>query len=382
MNIVNSGKTYQIYGEDVMTYKALPAKTYVIEYDQMKGPMLIARPDLVVGDEKVYGNCIDKVEKVMQSYKVAANRNFGVLLSGQKGSGKSLFVRMLGEKAIENGMPVIVADKNVPGLSRLISSIEQDCVVVFDEFEKKFRISEDFENAQDDLLSLLDGLDGGHKLFVATCNELNRVSSYMINRPGRFHYHIQIGAPSKEEIEQYMKDNVLPEYHGELDSVVRLASALVMPYDHLRAIAFELNQGLTTKEALEDLNITKSSGMLFNIKAYRADGTEYVAYGETIDLACEKRTGVYVTNYSDDYKKTDRTPIYFLPSLMEITDEGFVITKGISNRYNSDSDDFWDDDDDDDDNENDQETKEKKPNPFVRIVLSGVGGSGNYRWRC
>ena len=39
------------------------------------------------------------------------------------------------------------------------------------------------------MLSLFDGLDNGKKLFVITCNEVERLNAYLLNRPGRFHYH-------------------------------------------------------------------------------------------------------------------------------------------------------------------------------------------------
>lgn len=37
MNIVNAGSRYQVYGEDVKTYKELPIATYSVGFNPMMG---------------------------------------------------------------------------------------------------------------------------------------------------------------------------------------------------------------------------------------------------------------------------------------------------------------------------------------------------------
>ena len=167
MNIINAGSRYQVYGEDVKTYQQLPVGTYLVNFNPMSGFYLSIRTDLEVTEDKIYGTSSYKINKVMKSYDAMAHRNFGVLLSGQKGIGKSLFVRLLAEEAIKKGLPVVTVTMYVPGIANFIASIDQDCVVIFDELAKTFAIKED-ENQQDELLSLFDGMDGGHKLFVVT----------------------------------------------------------------------------------------------------------------------------------------------------------------------------------------------------------------------
>lgn len=41
MNIVNAGSRYQVYGEDVKTYKELPIATYSVGFNPMMGFWLI-----------------------------------------------------------------------------------------------------------------------------------------------------------------------------------------------------------------------------------------------------------------------------------------------------------------------------------------------------
>lgn len=322
MNVINAGSRYQVYGEDVKTYQQLPVGTYIVNFHPMQGFYLSIRNDLAVTEDKIYGNTMTKVMKVMRSYN-AVDRNFGVLLSGQKGIGKSLFVRLLAEEAIKKGMPVITVTSSVSGLTEFISSIEQNCVVVFDEFEKTFTITED-ENQQDALLSLFDGMDGGHKLFLVTCNDLEHMSQYMLNRPGRFHYHFTMMPPTPEEVEEYMKDKLQPQYHENIHDIVNLANVVDMPYDYLRAIAFELNQGYSLKEAMSDLNITRTDDTRFEITVFLSNEFRFEAWDVKLDLNDHSQRYVHVRRYEQDNLPHEFT-IYIVPSEAQISGKEFVI---------------------------------------------------------
>ena len=89
MNIVNAGSRYQVYGEDVKTYKELPIATYSVGFNPMMGFWLIKHDDLAINEDTIYGNHARRAEKILKSFAVS-ERNFGVILSGKKGIGKSL----------------------------------------------------------------------------------------------------------------------------------------------------------------------------------------------------------------------------------------------------------------------------------------------------
>lgn len=286
MNVVNSGSRYQIYGEDVKTYKRLPIASYEVCCSPMSGFYLTLRPDLMVNEEKVYGNHEVRVDKVLRSFS-ASSRNFGVILSGQKGIGKSLFARLLAQKGIGSGYPVIMVSRAYPGISDFLSSIDQEVIVIFDEFEKTFKEMDD-DNPQDQLLSLFDGLDNGKKLFVITCNEVNNLSSYLLNRPGRFHYHFTISNPSDVEIREYLTDKLNVEYHHNIERVVKFGKTVNVTYDYLRAIAFELNMGYSLEEALADLNITQEHDVSFDIEITLNDGSVYTRPHSAINMYVNK----------------------------------------------------------------------------------------------
>lgn len=253
MNIVKSGNTISIYGEEVQTYKTLPVGTYRVCFSPMAGFSLQPHDDLIT-DEKIYGNTREKVAKVLRTFG-AFNRNMGIILSGPKGAGKSMFARCLATNGKKQNLPLIIVDDAKAGLSDFISKIKQECIVLFDEFEKTF----DEENGeQEALLSLFDGLDSGKKLFVLTCNDTRKLSEFLLNRPGRFHYHFEFGVLGEKEMTEYLEDTLVDTAKKYIPEIILASGLSDFTYDILRAVVFELNNGYTLKETLEDLNIERS----------------------------------------------------------------------------------------------------------------------------
>ena len=297
MNIVNAGSRYQVYGEDVQTFKELPIATYSIGYHQQMGFWLVKHNDLEVNEERIYGSHNRKVDKVFNSFKLS-ERNFGIILSGKKGIGKSLFARMIAEKAIENDLPVIIVDTAIPGISDFLSSIEQEVVIIFDEFEKTFGKSgkDDSNDPQIEMLSLFDGIDNGKKLFVITCNRPYDLNEFLVNRPGRFHYHFEIGCPTSDEVRDYLNDKLGSGYQEDIEKVVKLAQMSDITYDCLRAIAFDLRQGYPLEETLLDLNINYEQDVTFDITVRLTNGWQMTSYNRRVNLYSKEKTTISFRN--------------------------------------------------------------------------------------
>lgn len=357
MNVVNSGSRFQIYGEDVKTYRNLPVGSYEVDFNKMVGFYLTSRPDLIV-NEKIYGDHATRAEKVINSY-ARANRNFGVILSGQKGIGKSLFARVLANKGIERNMPVIVVSTYIPGIAGFISSIQQECIVIFDEFEKTFAKTDEYD-PQTEMLSLFDGLDGGNKLFIVTCNDVSNLSNYMLNRPGRFHYHIKISNPTDAEIVEYMKDKLDEAYYDSIEQVVNFSHGVNMTYDFLRAIAFELNQGYSLKETLRDLNITDAESMKFDITVILNNGMKFYCYGHSMDLTSRNMCWAWVQGSFSDGEKhmSKRYSVQWRPCDI-IVKEGRLCLEPKNINIDLDEEELWD--------MNDEES-EKEKEAFKKIA--------------
>lgn len=257
MHIVESGKRYRIFNNAITTYDQLPPKTYRVDYDpETRIFSLLEAHDFEIPETKIYGKHLDKVKKVLNSMD-KMNRNLGVILSGDKGIGKSLFSKCLGLKARKKGIPVILVNEYHEGIANFLEEIEQTVMILFDEYDKTF--DEKKHNCQAEMLSLFDGVSAGKKLFVITCNEIQSLSQYLINRPGRFHYHFRFLYPTADEIRDYMEDKLDKQYYDEIENVIAFSVRMNLNYDCLRSIAFELNNGLKFQEAINDLNIIRIS---------------------------------------------------------------------------------------------------------------------------
>jgi len=65
--------------------------TYCLRFSNMEGIFLERREDFTASD-KIYGKMSEKHKKVLDSFE-RSSRNLGVLLSGGKGLGKSMFMK-------------------------------------------------------------------------------------------------------------------------------------------------------------------------------------------------------------------------------------------------------------------------------------------------
>ena len=257
MHIVESGKRYRIFNNAITTYDQLPPKTYRVDYDpDTRTFSLLEAHDFEIPETKIYGQHLDKVKKVLNAMD-KMNRNLGVILSGDKGIGKSLFSKCLGLKARKKGIPVILVNEYNEGIANFLEEIEQTVMILFDEYDKTFNDKK--YNCQAEMLSLFDGVSAGKKLFEITCNEIQSLSQYLINRPGRFHYHFRFLYPTADEIRDYMEDKLDKQYYDEIENVIAFSVRMNLNYDCLRSIAFELNNGLKFQEAINDLNIIRIS---------------------------------------------------------------------------------------------------------------------------
>lgn len=286
MNIINVGDIYTIYGDGVKTHKELPAQTYRVEFSKNSGFFLQSISDFENKEEKIYGNHLTKIEKVLKTYDVF-ERSLGIILSGNKGMGKSLFVQLMATEAIKKGLPVIIVTKPYNGIADFIDSIEQEAVVIFDEFEKMFSKDAASSNGgenQGALLGLFDGVSQQKRLYAITVNDIYKVNEFILNRPGRFHYHMRFDYPSVEETTAYLQDKILPEYHGQIEKVINFSRKVNLNFDSLRAIAFEINSGYTFAEAISDMNIKRTETTKYDLSIELSTGEITTANGQNLDL--------------------------------------------------------------------------------------------------
>lgn len=335
MKVIQTGLNYNLCDDTMVVLNQLPPKTYQLRFSKQSGLFLYQMDDIKV-NEKIYGPHLNKVNKVLNTFSLFS-RNLGVLLSGDKGIGKSVFTKLLAEEAMKAGYPVIIIDGPYEGLSNFINEIQQETMIIFDEFDKNFR----HIDTQDRLLSLFDGLSQGKKLFCITCNNTTQMSSFLLNRPGRFHYHFRFLYPTVEEAEEYLKDKVKEEYWGELPKVLSCVDRLNINYDCLRAIAFELNTGLAFQDAIKDLNMSiLENEEVYNLELVLSSGEILCVQEELLNLFSPKPIECAFTQICENKsKEVARHYISFVPTkakkkldYLEVKDFTAVYKEGIPYR--------------------------------------------------
>ena len=329
MKAIQTGTIYRVYDDSMQTHNQLPAQAYLVCFDQQSGPFLKKYSDLKVS-EKVYGVHLEKVDKVLNSFKIF-NRNLGVILSGDKGIGKSLFSKLLSIKAIESGYPLIIVNSYFPGIGEYLAEIDQEIVVLFDEFDKTFELSErggrdnnaEKGSPQTEMLTLFDGIAQGKKLFIVTCNDINSLSKFIVNRPGRFHYHFRFEYPTAAEIEEYLMDSLNTDKAKEqIKNVIAFSQKTKLNYDCLRSIAFELNLGLTFKEVIQDLNILNLDCERYTLVMYMDNGLRLITKNKAIDLFTDQKICV---EFYDNELYEEVFEAYFNPIHIEWDATGNII---------------------------------------------------------
>lgn len=248
---LKQGNTYKVSKKEALDLREqLAAGNYVVKKNEMTGEMYLEQIDPFEFTGKIYGDTMKRAERILYAFEDRPSTT-GVMLTGEKGSGKTLLAKMLSIKGYEKGYPTIVINQPWCGeaFNAFIQSIEQPVVVVFDEFEKVYD-----EQEQAMMLTLLDGVYPTKKLFVLTCNDKWRVNQHMRNRPGRIFYSLEYKGLEENFIREYCEDTLKAKEH--IDRIVGIAGTFdQFNFDMLKALVEEMNRfGETPQEAMTMLN--------------------------------------------------------------------------------------------------------------------------------
>lgn len=249
-HFLRNGNTFRVADNKAMDiHDSLPVGTYTVKLDQY-GNYFLEDVENFTRPSKIYGDCTKNTDRILNTF-LSRTSSTGVMLTGEKGSGKTLLAKNLSMTAAEKGIPTLVINTPLFGESfnKFIQDINQPVVVIFDEFEKVYN-SED----QEFLLTLLDGVYESQKLFVLTCNDKWRIDQHMRNRPGRIYYMIDFSGLDWQFIEEFCSENLLNTEHVE--KVCKISQMFSkFNFDMLKALVEEMNRyDESPQEALSILN--------------------------------------------------------------------------------------------------------------------------------
>lgn len=323
MNYVHSGNDYFVVEENLTTkLKTLPPDLYLLNITP-KGQWYFSVVEKFTMPSKLYGGLEKDSHKIINTF-LDRPGNTGCLLTGQKGSGKTLLAKHIALDLInKHQIPVILVNTPYTGdsFSQLIIGLNQPCMIFFDEFEKVYsdrdnsddEISHSSDNngskSQKSLLTLMDGVFTSKKLFMLTCNNKWAVDSHFLDRPGRIYYLRNYDRLDPLFVEEYCKDNLLNKKN--LVSIVSISKvAKSFNFDQLKCVVEELNRyDETLDTVLKYVNVgTESESERYDVE---------IVYGEDDKVGRKRWNCDIQTTSSYDYSRGDDYTIYeFSPLTM------------------------------------------------------------------
>lgn len=340
---LKSGNTFRVSSKEALDlHEQLPPGNYVIKADQF-GNMFLEEIDQFEMRGKQYGDLTRNRDRILNTF-LARPSSTGVMLAGEKGSGKSLLAKSVSVAGAEQGIPTIVINAAWHGdkFNSFLQSIDQPTIVLFDEFEKVYDSDE-----QEHILTLLDGVFPSKKLFVLTCNDKWRIDAHMRNRPGRIFYMLDFKGLDPEFIREYCQDNLDAKQH--IERIVQITGLFnQFNFDMLKALVEEMNRyNEAPEQALKMLNAKPEfdDGNTYTFTLSH-NGVEFastdVAKNKWVGNPLQRQIEIHYKNYIKPTPSNDNDDdididgdfdweeIYFAPGdLKKIDDDGtsFVFFK-------------------------------------------------------
>jgi SpoVK/Ycf46/Vps4 family AAA+-type ATPase len=232
-------------------HKKLPVGTYLVGISPQG--YYCERVDNMTLPKKLYGSIIPAAARIVNTFKTRKG-NTGTLLSGLKGSGKTLLVKAVSLLLLDEGIPTIIINQPFSGdaFSQFLAALNTPFVALLDEFEKVYDADD-----QEKLLTLLDGVHQGKGLFMLTCNKQHKVDENFINRPSRIFYNRHYKGMEIDAIRELALDTLNDK--KRVDEIAKLSSLFndEMNFDMVQSAIEEVNRYPEQKmsELMEMMNL-------------------------------------------------------------------------------------------------------------------------------
>lgn len=206
----------------------------------------------------VYQTKKDKifVDRVLKNFNSSGKNTTGVLLTGDKGTGKSVTAKILAERA---KLPIVVINPEMEEkyLEEFFKEFDQPVCILFDEVDKSFNTNK--------MLTFLDGMHKtAKKLVIMTANDEDNLSGYIKNRCSRIRYyrHYNMLEDAKEYAELICKEKGVENIEEIVNFIVN--NIKYPSIDNISSfideVIFTKEWDLSLNEVLEFMNINVGEG--------------------------------------------------------------------------------------------------------------------------
>lgn len=240
-----------------LDYDLINGKVYNLKWDRYNGMSYFEEDGLLSLPAKVYTTKGDDVfiKRVNTYFQKTSKLSTGVMLSGIKGTGKTVMAKVI---AKNSNLPIIVVDEDYPTgrINDFFRKFETPVTIIFDEVDKHWDT--------EDLLGWLDGVQtNAKKLVLFTCNNEDRVNDYLKDRCSRVRYIRHFEANDNARfLREILRDKGIAEDKIEDAYTFIVNNFGLLSIDNILSFIDEklLFPELSNEEIFNDMNISSKKG--------------------------------------------------------------------------------------------------------------------------
>lgn len=240
-----------------LDYDLVNGKVYNLKWDRYNGVSYFEEDGSLSLPAKVCTTKSDDIfiKRVNTYFQKTSKLSTGVMLSGIKGTGKTVMAKVI---AKNSNLPIIVVDEDYPTgrINDFFRKFETPVTIIFDEVDKHW----DTEN----LLGWLDGVQtNAKKLVLFTCNNEDRVNDYLKDRCSRVRYIRHFEANDNARfLREILRDKGIAEDNIENTYTFIVNNFGLLSIDNILSFIDEklLFPELSNEEIFNDMNISSKRG--------------------------------------------------------------------------------------------------------------------------
>lgn len=272
---VSSGSVHVVEYQDDELLDHIPPAVYRVNYNPFTGFSLVHFKDRFDLPDSLYGNLQTRVDRILRRYE--ERNEVSALLTGQKGSGKTLLANVLGNSMIDRNVPVILVDTvDEPAPLKNFLNRLGNCMFIFDEYRKVFG-----NEKQEKMLDFFSGSNYNKRCTLVIENREYDVDEFMLNRPGRLLFHYRYGKLELETVTEVCEARKVPKHITEM-ILAYSANVHELGMDNLNKIIneclFDVQDIKTDQDftnLLRDLNIPQASQVEHKIVSVKIEGKDF-----------------------------------------------------------------------------------------------------------